>query len=240
MNYMKKTKLTLILIGIVVAFAGLTYFDNYNIKISIEKDRNGNTAMAKTTLQENPFEKGAEKDFKKGHEFLREKNLDKALDAFKKAAETSPKTPAAHYWVGMTYFYKKENERAIAKFKKVLELDPKNYRSFWMIGKILSFDKTKLDEALKYLNQAIAINPEFADAHFDIGRIYLVRGDAKRAMAEFGMVFRTEPTYAAYHYEMGIIFERMKAPDRARKEYERALQLNPNFTRAKDALKKLK
>ncbi len=237
---MKKTKLIPILIGIVVAFAALNYFENYNIKISIEKDKNGNAALAETVLQENSFEKGAEKDFNKGHEYLREKKLDNALDAFTKAAKISPKTPAAHYWVGMTYFYKKENERAIAKFKKVLELDPKNYRSLGMIGKILSFNKTKLDEALKYLNQAIAINIEFADAHFDMGRVYLVKGDTKRAMAEFAMVFRSEPQYAAYHYEMGIIFERMKAPERARKEYERALQLNPDFTRAKDALKKLK
>ena len=237
---MKKTKLVLILTGIFAAFAGTTYLDGYHIKISIEKDGNANTALAQTAPQGSLFEKGAEKDFQKGHEYLREKKLDKALDAFKKAAKTSPKTPAAHYWVGMTYFYKKENERAIAKFKKVLELEPNNYRALAMIGKILSFNKAKLDEALKYLNQAIAINPEFADAHFDMGRIYLVRGDTKRAMVEFGMVFRTEPKYAAYHYEMGLIFERMKAPDQARKEYERALQLNPNFTRAKDALKRLK
>jgi Tfp pilus assembly protein PilF len=59
-------------------------------------------------------------------------------------------------------------------------------------------------------------------------------------MAEFSFIFRTEPQYAAYHFELGRIFESMKATDRAKKEFSRALQLDPDFTPAKEALKKLK
>jgi tetratricopeptide (TPR) repeat protein len=133
----------------------------------------------------------------------------------------------------------KEPEKAIAKFKKVLELEPANYRSLAMIGKILSFDRAKLDDATQYLSDSLSIEPDFADARFDLGRIYAMKGDLNRALAEFAVIFRTEPRYALYHYELGRIFEGAKAVDKAKQEYERALQLDPGFSRAKEALDRL-
>jgi Tfp pilus assembly protein PilF len=43
-----------------------------------------------------------------------------------------------------------------------------------------------------------------------------------------------------YHFEFGRILESMKATDRAKKEYKRALQLDPNMSRAREALERLK
>jgi protein O-GlcNAc transferase len=240
MNIMKTKKLIPITIAVVIIFAGITYLTRNRIKITITKRENNDFSMAKTFTKKSPFAKGAEEHFKKGHEFLKNKRLDEALKEFQKAAEISPDTPVAHYWVGMVYFFKKEPERAIAKFKKVLDLEPENYHALAMIGKILSFDRAKLEEAIDYLKNALSINPDYADAHFDLGRIYALQGNMDRAMAEFAFIFRTEPRYAVYHFEFGRILESMKAIDRAKKEYKRALQLDPNMSRAREALERLK
>lgn len=240
MNLSKTKKIVLFFIGIVIILTCLGYLAKDRIKITIVKEGSKNSAIAKTQSQKSAFSKGAEEHFKKGHEFLKKQQLNEALKEFEKAAKISPDTPIAHYWVGMAYFFKREPERAIAKFKKVIEIEPKNYHAIAMIGKILSFDKAKLDVAINQLHNALAINPDYAEAHFDLGRIYALKGDMNHAMAEFSFIFRTEPKYAMYHLELGRIFESMKAFERAKKEYNRALQLNPNMTKAKEALKKLK
>jgi len=240
MSFLNKKRIFIVLIVFALVFIGAGFLLQNKIKISIQKDENINLAIAETGDKKDVFEKNAEEYFRKGHEQLKNKKLDEAIKAFNKAAKISPKTPVAHYWVGMAYFYNKETEKAIAKFKKVSELEPDNYRAYGMIGKVLSFDKTKLDEAIKYLEKALTINPDYAEAHFDLGRIYALRGDMNRALSEFGIIFGTEPKYAIYHFEMGRIFESMNATDRAKREYERTLQLNPNFSRAKEALEKLK
>jgi superkiller protein 3 len=226
-------------LGLITVFAVTTYFAKNRIKITIEERKDNASAIAETVTKESPFAKGAEEHFKKGHEYLKSQNLDDALKEFEEAARLSPDTAIAHYWVGMTYFYKRDREKALAKFKKVLDLEPKNYHALGMIGKTLSFDRAKLDDAIKYLNQALAINPDYAEAHFDLGRIYALKGDMNRALAEFGFIFKSEPKYAMYHFELGRIFESMKAYDRAKNEYQRALQLNPNLKMAKEALEKL-
>ena len=239
MNLLSK-KSILIFIGVVIILTSLAYLGKDRIRITIIKGENTELSMAETLTKRSAFVKGAEEHFKKGHGFLKERKLDEALKEFKEAARISPDTPIAHYWVGMVYFFKREPERAIAKFKKVIELEPKNYHAIAMIGKILSFDRAKLDMAIDQLHKALAINPDYAEAHFDLGRINALKGDMNRAMAEFSFIFRTEPKYSMYHFELGRIFESMKAVDRAKREYKRALQLNPNMTKAKEALKKLK
>jgi tetratricopeptide (TPR) repeat protein len=241
MKSLKNRKAIFIFATFLILLGGTAYFGMRGFRVSIQRtDPIGSVAVADTG-QKSPFSsQEAEEHFKKGHELLKKKELDNALSEFEKAAKLSPDSPLAQYWVGMTFFYKKDSERAIAKFKKVLELDPKNFRAMAMIGKILSFDRAKLDEAAKYLNNALSIDPNYEDARFDLGRIYAMRGDMNRAFAEFAIIFNAEPRFALYHFEAGRIFESMKAVDRAKQEYSRALQLDPNMTAAKEALAKLK
>ena len=224
----------IVIIAVVIIFIGsLIYFFT-------RSTNSGKSSSAQSQKEmKSPFAKGAEEHFAKAHEFLKGQKLDEAMKEFDEAAKLSPKTPVIYYWLGIVYFSKKDPENAIVNFKKVLDLEPKNYHAIGMIGKILSFDKNKLDEATDQLNAAIAINPDFAEAHFDLGRIYALKGDMSRSMAEFGVILRNEPQYAIYHFELGRIFESMKTYDRAKNEYRRALQLNPNMAVASEALKKL-
>ncbi|OPX36298.1 MAG: hypothetical protein B1H11_07700 [Desulfobacteraceae bacterium 4484_190.1] len=235
----KSRKLTLIFVCTMAAFACISLFSR-NLKVTLEQSPYGETAFAKAVSKEAPLSKKAREHFKKAHQFLKSRQLEKALKEFKKTVELSPETPIAHYWLGMAYFYKKEFKKAIEKFQKVLEFEPENYHALAMIGKIFTFNKNKLDDAAKYLRKALSINPEFAEAHSDMAHVQAMRGNLSKAIAEFGVIFQGEPRYAKYHYELGRLFESMKAFDRAKAEFKRALALNPKMTRAKKALERLK
>ena len=227
-------------IGVLICFVGIGYFTKNKIEISINQGGSVPSAIAETD-QKTPFAvPEAEAHFKNGQKLIAERKLDEALKEFEASTKLSPKTAITHYWIGMTYFYKKDYERAIAKFKKVIDLDRQNYHALAMIGRSLSLDKSKLDQSIKYLTDALAINELYSEARFDLGRVYAQKGDKNRALSEFAVIFRTEPQYAVYHLEAGRIFESMKAIDRAKGEYERALQLDPKLKIAKEALEKLK
>jgi tetratricopeptide (TPR) repeat protein len=202
--------------------------------------KKGEGISVEGTAKKVQFAKGAEEHFKKGHALLRERKLDEATKEFEETVKLSPDTAVARFWLGNVYFYNKQLDKASAEFKKMTEIEPDNFRGYAMLGKMYSFDKGKIDLAIEELKKALEINPDHVDAHFDLGRIYAMKGDSGRALAEFGFVFRNEPNYAGYHFEMGRIFEGMKAPDKAEKEYERALVLNPKFDKAREALANLK
>jgi tetratricopeptide (TPR) repeat protein len=240
MKILKMKAFWVSLIAILIVVSGIAYFATSRVKISFENDDNITLDATNPNDKKISFAKGAEEPFRKGRALIRDRRLSEAIEELKRAAELSPETPVIHYWLGMTYHYKKEPEKAIAYFKKVVDLEPENYRALAMIGRTLATNESRLDQAIVYLDDALSINPEYAEARFDLGRIYAHRGEMKRALSEFAIIFRTEPKYAIYHYEMGRIFEGGKATEQARREYQRALQLNPGFTQAKEALEKLK
>ena len=227
------------IIAVAIVVSGISYFVTSRVNISFENDTNATLDMPDPENKKVSFAKGAEEPFKKGRALLGKGKPGEAINEFKRAAELSPETSVIHYWIGMAYYYNKEPEKSIAYFKKVVDIEPENYRALAMIGRTLATNQSRLDQAIGYLEKALSINPDYTEARFDLGRIYAYRGDAKRAMTEFAIIFRSEPKYAMYHYEMGRIFERGKAIKQAKSEYRRALQLNPGFTKAKEALERL-
>jgi tetratricopeptide (TPR) repeat protein len=68
----------------------------------------------------------------------------------------------------------------------------------------------QLDEATRDLEAAIDIQPNFAEAHYWLGRAYLAQGNPKAAQAEFKLAIeqRGEP-YAEASFYMGIAAEQL-------------------------------
>lgn len=237
---MKKSNIIPVLLGVLIVLAGVAYFAKSKVSISIEPDESPDLKVEESVTKTQRLPEQALLHFRQGHESLRDKNLDQALNEFEAAAKTAPDSALVQFWIAKVYAYQNKPEKAMARFKKVLELEPENYHALSMIGKILASNQSKLDEAVNYLNQAMAINPGHAESRFLLARIYAVKGDTKQSLKEFAILFQDEPRYAMYHYEMGRIFENSNALEQAKREYQRALQLNPNLVKAREALESLR
>ena len=186
-----------------------------------------------------PLPPQALEHFRQGHKFLANKNLQEAIKEFQETVRLAPDSPLAQFWLGKAYFYNQETEPAEKSFKKVLDLDTKNYHALAMLGKLYSFDRAKLDQAHQYLQQALEESPDNLEAHFDLGRIYALKGERQLALREFGFTFAKEGEFGLYHFEMGRILEAWGQKAEALQNYQRALVLNPRFDAAKQAITRL-
>lgn len=87
---------------------------------------------------------------------------------------------------------------------------------------------TQAVEAAKALGQA---KPNYARVHNRMGTELLKQGKLTEAMAEFKKAIQSDPTYAGAYNNLGITYERMNR-DGAQEQYERAIQLMPDFVHA--------
>lgn len=174
-----------------------------------------------------------------GQKFLRDQKLDEALKEFQETVRLAPEAPLAHFWLGRVSFYRKDRDQAEKSFKKVLELQPDNYHAMAWLGKLYSFERDKLELAQSYLLKALEGSPENLDVHFDLGRIYAMLGERQKALQEFGFLFSKEQDFFLYRFELGRILEAWGENDKAIEQYKRALVLNPNFSLASEAIKRL-
>ncbi len=91
--------------------------------------------------------------------------------------------------------------------------------------------------AIATLHKAIEASPNFADAHFQLGRLIRDSGrDPEEAITSFRHVLRLDPERADAHYEIGVTLERNGRKADALEEYRIAVEMAPCHVQAKAAL----
>jgi tetratricopeptide (TPR) repeat protein len=90
----------------------------------------------------------------------------------------------------------------------------------------------KFDEAVRYFNNALRINPNTARVHHHLGVAFARQKKETEAIFHFYEVLRIDPNYADALYNLGIIFSNQGNIKEAIDHYKRALYLNPNMSLA--------
>ena len=86
----------------------------------------------------------------------------------------------------------------------------------------LDFEETAPSKAPLAYRQAIDINPANADAHVNLGRLFQVKGDIKRAKRHYQMALHATPEHQLALYNMGTVFDELDEPDTALGYYQQA------------------
>ena len=90
-----------------------------------------------------------------------------------------------------------------------------------------SFSEGYYREATGLLQEALRQNVKNDSAYYYLGMIDLP-------------LARNSPSYAAAHWRMGMVYEKLGNKDSAKIQYNKALQLDPGMEEAKKSLANLK
>jgi tetratricopeptide (TPR) repeat protein len=121
--------------------------------------------------------------------------LDRAVELYRESLELYP-TAEAHTFLGWTYYFQGKAEEAIAECKRAIEVDPDFGNPYNDIGAYL-IDLGRMDEAIPWLELAMKAKRyeprQFP--YFNLGRIYLAKGQINRARELFQKALEIEPKY---------------------------------------------
>ena len=73
--------------------------------------------------------------------------------------------------------------------------------------------------------RSIGINPQNADAHVNLGRLFQLRGDLKRAKRHYQLALVASPSHQLAHYNMGTVFDELDEIETAKDFYAKAVQV---------------
>ncbi|MFH1117178.1 MAG: tetratricopeptide repeat protein [Pseudomonadota bacterium] len=177
---------------------------------------------------------------KPGLDALKGEAFDEAVKAFAACVDKQPKSGLARYWLGKAYFYQGKHAEAADALKEAVRLEPNNYRPLYMLARVYSQDDKKLSLAQEILEKVVAGNPEFNEARLALAHTFVKQGDIKKAFVQFNLIFRKERDFARYHTELGRLLSALGQNKQAKKEFERALVLTPDYDMAKRHLEELR
>src|SRR5205823_6054453 len=95
-----------------------------------------------------------------------------------------------------------------------------------------------LDGAIVQYEQAVKLNPDDEDAHYNLGHALARQRKVEEALPYFKEAIRLDPKYAEAHLNLGSAYLVRRKIDEAITELQTALQLKPDLEPARRALAK--
>jgi tetratricopeptide (TPR) repeat protein len=83
------------------------------------------------------------------------------------------------------------------------------------------------------------LTKEDEESVIDLGKFYFLSGKYDAALEEFAKAQKFNPKNADIYYKLGITYEAKNEPGKAKEMYLKCLELNNNYTLAKEHLDKL-
>ena len=150
------------------------------------------------------------------------------------------KEPRLHFRIGVLLDKLGKRTESINRMKLVLQLDPKDAQALNYLGYSYAEMGIHLEEALKYIKQAVAIRPRDAFILDSLGWTYfkLKRyDDAVNTLEEAISLVDDDSTIVEH---LGDVYAARRAIKNALKQYQRALELAPERKELIEKMHKLK
>ena len=94
----------------------------------------------------------------------------------------------------------------------------------------------RVDEAIAQLQQAVEIQPDFAEAQGGLGAALVRRGRLDEAIAHYREALEIDPDSAIAHANLGNVFLNQGRPDKALEHFRKIVELSPESAGARNNL----
>ncbi|MBI4937962.1 MAG: tetratricopeptide repeat protein, partial [Nitrosomonadales bacterium] len=157
------------------------------------------------------------------------KRTDEAVACYRKALALDPAFAEAHRNLGDALREQGRLEEAKTSQQKAREL----YRAgdCYNAGNALR-EQGRLDAAIGSYREALAIRPDYAEAHNNLGVALSDLGKRDEAVVCYRKALAIRPGYAEAHNNLGVVLNDLGKHGEAANCYQRALALDPGFAEA--------
>jgi tetratricopeptide (TPR) repeat protein len=141
-----------------------------------------------------------------------------ALTHFRESLRMKPRSPDAHFNVGVALMAAGRYRDATLRYEEALRLDPTFAAAHNNLGN--AFEKLgDRDQALFHYRQALRLRPGYASANNNIAFLLMARGELAAAVVHLREALRADPAFPDAHYNLGLIRQSAGAESEAAEHF---------------------
>ena len=115
------------------------------------------------------------------------------------------------------------------KIKQAQEKQEKDPEYQYNVG-LAQLNTNNIDEAIKYFNKTLALNPRHYQCLNALGFAYSMKGNIQESVNCYQKSLAISPDFADAHNNLGMVYQEMGYIDKAEEEFKKAVE-NPNYTK---------
>jgi len=155
---------------------------------------------------------------------LREPAIIKLTEAIKK----NPDKSQLYFERAILLDGLEEDSLALIDYKKAISLDSTRAEYYSAIGDML-FEHKDIDASVKWIEKALALNPNDKKAHLKLAKMFLFVEDYSKALSEINLVLRQDVYHPEGYYLKGMVYKSLKDTVKALSSFQTALQVEPTY-----------
>jgi len=170
-------------------------------------------------------------------------NASQAAMEYTKAVKLAPNQASLQIKLAMMDEWFGKTQEAEQAYLAAIRLDPRAAVAYnnlaWMTVSQYTPDRGKLDQAQKWAQQAVELNPQIPAFQVTLAWVYRARGDLGNAAAVLEKCATANPQSPAVLYRLGVVYSEAGKTQQARTYLAKALTLEKNTSEADDIRKRL-
>jgi tetratricopeptide (TPR) repeat protein len=166
----------------------------------------------------------------------RDGNLDGAAAAYEEALKLDPDNMMVKIRLAKILSWQNDFERALLLLDDVLSKQPKNYMALYRKAQILSW-KGEYEESISTYRLLLELKRDNPDALLGLARTYFWSGRYDEAVGYFHEALDAGANEVDIRIDLGKLYLALHESERAKEEFERVLEIDPENADAEKFLK---
>lgn len=176
--------------------------------------------------------------FIRGYAALEQGDTMMAIRNFEKTADLDQGNYGAYIELGTMYSLK-HNPLAEGYFQTAIRIGPNRPEGYYMLGMFYQ-GQENFEKAVEIYEKLIVVSPGYKEAFYNLGYINLVHYfDFDASVDYFTKAISIDPKYTDAYFNRGYSYELMGDFSNARKDYQKALEITPNYENSINGLNRL-
>jgi Tfp pilus assembly protein PilF len=155
--------------------------------------------------------------------------LDSAITELEQSCRINPKFYHAYYNLGLAWMAKHDYKSALKSLETVLKIEPRHINGNYYYGLTLAKGFGQYEKGIEYMKNSISKGFKGEDAYENIGLCYGMLGKYQEALDALLKEFADYPNDAALNLNIGVTYDKLQQPEKAKYYYDRATELNPEL-----------
>lgn len=158
---------------------------------------------------------------------------EKAIAELKELINQDPENDKALYFLALGHYKNNELAEAAVNIDKTLQLNQdflylKDANDIYFDFALYHSDNKDIDNAIKYYEKCLNLNPNDKDALKNVGMCCLDNNQLEKAAGYFLLLTEQDPASTDAHIKLASTYEQLLMPDKARNIILKALEFNAN------------